>query len=189
MDAIFDKEGLGLVQLDIALKSRDYWIFSDIAGTGRKKNRTYLTAINSLFWLAMGFLGMHLIRTGAALDFSAMQWAKGPGLFIVLMGLRVDLPMRWNRRVFEPIPDGHTLGRRTYDFSPAGIDVSNERFSFKYQWSAIVDFVDTDNHFFLFLDSTAALIIPKRAFDSVDSLSTFEKMVVEFTGLRTNKID
>ena len=107
----------------------------------------------------------------------------------MLIALSVYLPLRHTRKIFEPVPNGNTLGRRNYDFSPDGIDVSHEHFSSQYQWSSIVDFVESDNYFFLFIDSTAAFIIPKRAFETAEELASFEKLVIETSGLQVNTID
>ena len=127
----------------------------------------------------MGYLGVHLYRTGEALDFSLSQWLSGPGIIAVLMFLIIYLPKRYEQRVFEPLPGRFTLGRRTYVFSADGIDVASDHNSSHYDWSAIVDVAEEADYFYLFIDTTAAFIIPKRIFESDEIVNQFKNIVAE----------
>jgi hypothetical protein len=168
------------MQLEIELDSDDFWAFSEVARYGRSQSSVPQNAMAILTWVTLGYLGMHLFRTGEALNFAASQWILGPGVIALLVFLTVYLPKRHEKRVFEPLPDGFTLGKRTYFFSPESIDITSEHNTAKYRWSSIIDVVDSKEHFFLFIDSTAALIIPKRVFESEADRTRFEETISEF---------
>ncbi len=165
------------MQLEFELVEDDFWAFNHVAASGRGPKSYVLTSLGYLTWIAIGYLGMHLYRTGEALGFSTLQWIQGPGVIAVLLFLVGYLPTRYNRRVFRPLPGRFILGRRTYVFTEDSIEFTSAHSHSRYDWSSVVDFVDSKDHFFLFIDSTAAFIIPKRIFDSPDTMNSFGRLV------------
>lgn len=167
------------MKLEISLESSDFWAFNRVVSSGRKPNSVMPFVMQLLFWLAMGYLGMHLFRTGQALEYTMSQWISGPAIIVSLFFLAGLAPTLYTRKVFEPMPDRFILGKKAYDFSAESIQASGAQSVTQHQWSAIVDFVDYKDHFFLFLDSTVALIVPKRVFTSIHDVESFKKLVAE----------
>lgn len=68
---------------------------------------------------------------------------------------------RAQKRVL-PTESGTVLGRRSYEFTDAGIHESSVHTQSLIRWSGVRELRETDAHFFVMVDQNAGCIIPKR---------------------------
>lgn len=67
--------------------------------------------------------------------------------------------------------------------SPAGIKVTGSSITSTYQWCAFTRKSENDTHFFLFTSAIQALILPKTAFSSQESLDEFRQLLLSYLSL------
>jgi hypothetical protein len=74
--------------------------------------------------------------------------------------------MRVMRSRLGPLPDGAILGEKRITLSDEGIRRQGRYTDWFIQWPAVLDLIETRDHFFVMIDRTAGIIVPKRCFAS-----------------------
>ena len=60
-----------------------------------------------------------------------------------------------------------------------GVDVKSDVYITHYKWGALLRFIEADNHFFLYVDSKVALIVPRRCFATAEEGEKFASLARE----------
>ena len=168
------------MQLQVEITSKDFHDFTSFLASEVKSRPALCMALNIAFFAAISYTAIHLFETGKELDYETADWMAGPGIIAALAGLWMVIRSRLPMHIFEPMPDRYVLGIKHFSFSESGIDVSGKRSNSHYQWDAIIRTAETADQFFLFLDANAALIIPKRTFESREDFEEFQRTVLDF---------
>ena len=69
---------------------------------------------------------------------------------------------RITRFLMKPLGDAAFLGEWTFDFSPVGIRVRRPQHDSVSSWGAVREITATADHLFIWIDSTAAFVVPLR---------------------------
>ena len=77
------------------------------------------------------------------------------------------------RKAAEPNSQGIFIGLQSYVFSPRGIEVKGKNYSSSMSWDALQSVDETDDLLILYVDSSQAIVLPKRCLDNLDALRTF----------------
>ncbi len=105
----------------------------------------------------------------------------GPTIAIVFMlAILVKIYIGIYQRRMEPHKDGFILGEKTFLFSEAGIEEKAKHYSSRLSWEAVTDVINDPDYIYLFLDVSAAHIIPKRIFESKEAANTFFVKIESF---------
>ena len=124
--------------------------------------------LNLLYAAAVGGLlggGLTLLPGGPHFP-SLLAGAIGIYLYLLLVSRR-------HARQMAPVADGHVLGPREVILSDEGIREVAARREGVIRWSSILGVDVTPTHVFLRVDTTAAIIIPQRAFASTAARDQF----------------
>ncbi len=66
----------------------------------------------------------------------------------------------------------------------SGLEIKNEISETKYSWAAFIKKSETEEHYFLFLNSIYAIIIPKRVFNNKEEHAEFNKILTKNLSLQ-----
>jgi len=109
--------------------------------------------------------------------YTATTWAPA---YILAGGVGVAvgfLFFYWGNRAqrvdLSPAKDGIILGWRTYIVEKDGVRVNSETSQLSVSWKGVRAVEQTGEHIFIYIDRGTALIVPKRAFASVDDETRF----------------
>jgi hypothetical protein len=69
---------------------------------------------------------------------------------------------RITRFLMKPLGNAAFLGEWTFDFSPVGIRVRRPQHDSISSWGAVREITATADHLFIWIDSTAAFVVPLR---------------------------
>jgi hypothetical protein len=87
-----------------------------------------------------------------------------------------------NARLMKPSESGFILGERTLTLGDNGFEVQGHHYDQRWDWSGVILIDETEHHLFLFLDNSAAHIIPRRIFSSSDHYKAFHDRIVYLHG-------
>jgi hypothetical protein len=107
-----------------------------------------------VFLSVLIFTLMHLLRTPVEGEWLSIGILVGYGA-ILLVGLIV-------RSRAKPLSDAAFLGDWTFDFSPLGIRIRRPNLDSTTSWPAVREIASSADHIFIWIDSTAALLVPIR---------------------------
>ncbi len=87
---------------------------------------------------------------------------------VILLALAVVAVFVINRyrKLSEPLAGGIFLGRHAMSFTEQGIHDATESYHSFTKWKGVKSVEESRNHLFIFFDTVAAHIIPKRAFST-----------------------
>ena len=71
------------------------------------------------------------------------------------------------------------LGKRVLEISDKGIIYKNIAGEGSYNWQSIIRIEENDQYIFLYQSSTSAIILPKRAFASIEEKKEFTSLLSE----------
>lgn len=74
------------------------------------------------------------------------------------------------QRKLLPNENGFMLGSKSYEIGDSGVTESWQHGEAKFRWAGIHGVEETSSHVFVFVDRCAAMILPKRCFDSDEKL-------------------
>jgi uncharacterized membrane protein len=121
----------------------------------------------------------------ATLLFTLGLWSKAPVPFwivglLILLGWYILFPKRFDQmmrrnteRIYAENPGGGLLGRHRLVLEPEWLSESTELRESRARWRAVGPLVATESHLFIFVTSFTSVIVPRRAFPSDESFSTF----------------
>ena len=144
--------------------------------TRKKSLRFFLMIMASgvLIGLILGFLNI---------DFG-VESIHLPTLVAALLVMAIALIFfLYDFSKFVPKPGGWVLGPRKMRLAEEGLKIESGLYEVKVKWDSIEDILQTNEHIFLFVDTIAAHIIPKRIFttqkEAEDFLAELAKYVKE----------
>jgi hypothetical protein len=92
-------------------------------------------------------------------------------LLLLILGLLLWLMPRMAREQLSD--EGSTLGTHVVRIDGSGIRLATPKASGQYDWSGVVDVFEGPRHVFLFVDTSAAVVVPKRAFPDDGAMRGF----------------
>jgi hypothetical protein len=99
------------------------------------------------------------------------------------MAVLIQILTRTQMRAMKPLPDGVVLGPCSINIDDGGIKIVTPNCETFYRWKTVRGTKVTDNHIFVFVDSIAAITIPRRAFNLADEQERFLSEIQEHVGL------
>ena len=76
-----------------------------------------------------------------------------------------------------PKHDGVLVGKHIFNFSDSGVVDQALLYETKASWQAFVSFQETEQHFFILMDTCAGYIIPKSQLPSEQQANKFRELV------------
>src|SRR5215203_98452 len=150
-----------IMKVDADLTSVDYETFFAVAT--RKAFRGRAVRVRSGLILIVSIVLLVSFILIAPSFFPASPFIQLALLFI-LYASSVHFWNRYSRRIMAPQQNGPLLGPHTFFLTPEGFeDHGNLSFS-RTTWSAVQAIQETPQHLYVFIDKTAAHIIPRRSF-------------------------
>lgn len=121
-------------------------------------------------------LGLTFTFSGISLDI--------PSLLVGIVGGTVWLVTvsRLRSRGMGPARDSYILGPREVTVSDDGLHETSQQHDSVFRWSAIREVLVTDQHVFVMVDTSAALIVPTRAFQTDDEREQFVNEIQRRSG-------
>lgn len=135
---------------------------------GSRRNAVIVLIIYLLGSLALGLFGPE----GSAM----FAIIAGPVLLGILAFKTVPSLRRWlllRRLAKSKDGDTHGSSRMRLALSPEGISQETPGFSGRHRWSGIQGVAKTKDHLFIFIDSSHAYVVPRRAFQSAGDFDAF----------------
>ena len=71
------------------------------------------------------------------------------------------------------------LGNHSLTLDDDGIKDASENMESKISWNGVEKYIETNNHFFIYISSVAAYIVPKRVFVSQEQKNEFSIIINE----------
>ena len=175
------------MELTFGLEYKDYKIFCARAmkcGPNSTPKYKYAgTVVSILIWIVIGFFLAYLFREMRTTERS-MTEVFGPTIIImIIFGIIAKFYSAIYQRRMEPATDGFILGKKTFRFTENGIEEESKHFSNRLSWDAVTNIVNDLDYIYLFLDVSAAHIIPKRIFESRELA---DKFLEDIERLRAN---
>lgn len=148
------------MEFEITTTQDDYLKFSKFVQRDVRRNAEHVRLVNLCILIVAVFVTIaFMYYTSGFRAYLSMLFGMGLGLvLIVAHGLSI-------RRAMLPRGKGFVHGPRHYVTSSEGIHMTVENAESKVTWRGILRVVETRDHFYLFMDTTAACIIPR---DQVD---------------------
>jgi len=84
-----------------------------------------------------------------------------------------------------PLKNGYFLGKKKICITEEGLYSESEGANTLQKWNGIKSIEENENSIFLFVDSIAAYVIPKRFFKSEEEKQIFIKKIEEKVGIKT----
>src|SRR5262249_38627027 len=128
--------------------------------------------LKSISWVDVVVLGVVSMPVGFELVLLGELTSQGILLLILLgvlflvMVLTPQLAERYVRRIYKGSEGKGEFRRRCLSLSPEGLHTVSEVTDSLTKWPAIEKIAVTDEHLFLYISLTQAIIVPKRAFDA-----------------------
>jgi hypothetical protein len=99
------------------------------------------------------------------------------------------LVRRGIRKVIEENRSNDTFGAQTLSISPEGVASTNQTIRFEVKWKGITKIVPADTGIFIHTSSTAAVIIPDSAFDTVNTRERFLEEALRYREMAAGLIE
>ena len=161
------------MKVEAELTVKDYEAFFRAAtrravlGTGSRKGRVR-------YWLIFA------INLAAWLAFASLLPSLFPGspltqvfILIAVYAIFYSFWRRRSRRMRSPEPGGIFLGSHTFSLTPEGFEDHGALSYSLTKWPAVRAIEETPEHVFVFVDKTAAHIMPKRCFPQSEEYQAF----------------
>ncbi len=113
-----------------------------------------------------------LILLGLLMLLLSMVWLRGSGrLWSRLRSLPKDAEMAQ-----ETLRQGVNIGEMTFEANERGLVVASSLVRSTYAWTAFRQLAETEDNFFLVIDPSAAVILPKSALGGGPGLDAFKAL-------------
>ncbi|WP_207420246.1 YcxB family protein [Desertivirga brevis] len=161
------------MEISVEITKEDYLNFNKFYFQKKKSKQRYIrTGIFSVL-LAL------LVRADYTFDLEAFILITiGTFVFQLLM-LQVFLPPLMKLMGHTPAKNGSILGKRVFRITDEGITEESENSTSFHKWKSVKSVDENDRSLFIFVDTIAAYIIPKRYFENDEHLASFSKLVEE----------
>jgi hypothetical protein len=99
---------------------------------------------------------------------SILSWFLGFALVLLAVS---RLNRAFQRKRLDP--RGMFLRGYAVGADSDGVSLTNEVMETHYRWAAFLQLVETATHYFLYVDGSSAVVVPKRSFDSESEAARF----------------
>jgi hypothetical protein len=111
-----------------------------------------------------------------------IELVLGGGLLLLAAVFYIWYRYGYAKRRLEPLGSGDILGPRSIELTDEGIVISTRHLHAVVRWAGVLFTKETPDHLFLFTDRCAALIVPKRSFESAAHIEEFKAFAEANTG-------
>ena len=125
------------------------------------------------FGIALGLVGAS--TKGLAGDPS--PWILGFVFGVAWLYVAAIINAASMRKRLEPTKDGYMLGPQHVELRPDGLHIRSKRHEARFEWSIVAPPIDEKEHLFVMVERAAAVIIPKRCFQSDEEKKAFAESV------------
>lgn len=168
------------MKIQLAITANDYlsllkFVRRHVSGG---KNSKFSSTANFIFTVlisgVVGYLGASLARRyGIKLHYSTIL-----ATFIFTVALFIFFSKIYVKKLL-PRKDGVLLGSHEYEFTDTHfIDVAAS-YETRMKWDAFLAYRETQTHYFLFVDTAMAYILPKQYIDSPETESDLKRVLSE----------
>jgi len=170
--------------VEIELNAADYWKFYDAVVKSLGKRRgSPLTVIGTIIvWAAIAYVFLLFLRAAKDSGESLTPTLLAVVAILLLVWGAIWLFTRQSRQRMTPKSDGFMLGKRVLKISDSGIREEMVGHVSDTSWMWVQNIVETRDHIFIFKDTVAAVIVPKRCFGSDEAATKFGAEVQELWG-------
>jgi len=159
------------MEISVEINQEDYLNFNKFYYIKKKSKQRYIrTAALSLI---IAFATMY----GDPIDsviFCELALLAFVTQFLIL---RFCMPFMIKLVGHVPAKDGIMLGKKTFRITAEGIEQESENSRVFQKWKAVRSVEENKRSVFIFVDTIAAYIIPKRFFDNEEQVAEFVKVV------------
>lgn len=155
-----------LLTLSFDVTLADYRVLvSRVCSLKRLPHPAWVRATKLALWvLSFVVLFVFTLRQPSGVDLGLMFAATG-----IPLALNIVMAVGTAERM-QPRADGAVLGHRELVVQTDGIVYTSTQSETFFRWSAFIEVIDAPGHVLLVVDTTAALLVPKRALPSPDAL-------------------
>ena len=109
-------------------------------------------------------------------------WLRGEGLALLVVSFATVIWMfsRIRLRASAPLPDGSFLGEIEMDFDASGFHSRRANSTAYNQWALVKEITDTPEHVFLWIDASAAYVLPARGLSAGMTAAAAAARIREF---------
>ena len=101
--------------------------------------------------------------------------------FVVqLLFIAIFMPILVRVMGYVPAKNGVMLGKKTFRVTMEGLSEESENTTVFQKWKSIKSVDENKRSIFIFVDTIAAYIVPKRYFQNEEHLEEFKRMVYEY---------
>jgi len=158
------------MEITIELTIDDWNRFQNYLGkklTSSVKNITDNFWFNLIVWMILGFMFMFVFRRLSDFHWPSAGFVIGILICIAIMAF---YKFKKNYRVYEPAIDGAFVGTHKYRFDEDGIHSYGKGYESKHSWEIVKSIEKEAGLIMLFIDTSAAFIIPEEKVDNPDDL-------------------
>jgi hypothetical protein len=135
--------------------------------SARYRSPWWSLLVNIALWAIIGFAFAWLYK---GIHYPTAAVVSAVFLSGIASGYLIFLRIR---KAAEPNLQGVFLGKHSYVFSPRGIEIKGKGYSSNMSWDVIQSVDETNDLLILYVDSSQAIVLPKRCLDNPDALRIF----------------
>ena len=98
----------------------------------------------------------------------------------------VFLSLKKMQRNTMPRKDGVIMGDQSLELNDKGVSLEKRGYSSFVKWEKVISLEESESNFYIFIDTIAAYIVPKRVFDSENAQGEFCSFVKNQMELANN---
>lgn len=169
-----------MVSLQYALKKEDYinyytYVMWDAPENRRKRIKYYTRQAIPIVLFIIAFYYTGIFERNSKFILLILGFIFLTSL-LSLIGVRSNT-LRQAEKVADDPGNSSLFLDSIMVISEAGIVTKDELTEIKYQWKAFIKKQESNEYYFLFLNSIQALIVPKRVFINAEQQSQFERLL------------
>lgn len=135
--------------------------------------------LRPLFFFLMVFILAIVLKAAKLADFTFSDLV--PSLIIATFFVTIFLVVFFKRiSQYSPSENGLFLGKQRLRISPEAIEQEGELFKARYEWPLLEDVTETRDHFILYLDRVAGIVVPKKSFTAPNDSRIFIDKIREY---------
>lgn len=147
----------------------------------KAKSQLYAFITNFIAWLLITVFFMFIFQSTRS-KVSIIDWSSaliGALPFCIVIGY--FLHANYKVKKFSiPNSNGIILGTKTIVLNSDGLFESSSVSKCQYSWSSVEEVTESGGDYYIFLDKMYALIIPRDAFASSESIEQFKGCINEY---------
>ena len=169
-----------MVSLKYAITKEDYanyytYVTWDASGNKRKRLLYYAKQLLPILILILAFYYTGFLHRSDKFILLVVGFLVATTL-LSFLGVRTATMRQAEKIAVDPANSSIFL-EHLVSISDSGIIIKDELKEIRFQWTAIIKKLESQNYYFLFHNSIQAIIVPKRVFISQDEKLQFEKLL------------